>query len=59
MIMYTKRGDNLRLNDEINLSDNLQFYIIMNKKVFLVNGSIFFIYADIYYSFLITDIKLM
>lgn len=27
MIMYTKRGDNLRLNDEINLGDKLQFFI--------------------------------
>ena len=24
MIMYTKNGDNLRLNDEINLSNKLQ-----------------------------------
>ncbi len=25
MIMHTKNGDNLRLNDEINLSDKSQF----------------------------------
>ena len=40
----------LNVWENIKVKDKLQFYIIRNKKVFLVNGSIFF-YADIYYSF--------
>lgn len=32
MIMYTKNGDNLRLNDEINLIDKLQFYMAKEMK---------------------------
>lgn len=35
MIMYTKSGDNLRLNDEINLSDNLQVTEIIKYKFLL------------------------
>lgn len=33
MIMYTKNGDNLRLNDEINLSNKLQFI----EQILLIN----------------------
>ena len=54
IFVYSKRVKSIvkpyHLCRNTNYWYKLQFYIIMNKKVFLVNGSIFF-YADIYYSF--------